>query len=88
MFGGTNDNLSEILKVDKTKVAGLKLFLGSSTGNMLVDNPEVLEEIFSKTDLLISTHCEDEATIKKKPRTSNSYLWRCYSYRETLRDTQ
>lgn len=65
MFGGTNDNLSEILKVDKTKVAGLKLFLGSSTGNMLVDNPAVLEEIFSKTDLLISTHCEDEATIKK-----------------------
>ena len=65
MYGGTNDNLSEILKVDKTKVAGLKLFLGSSTGNMLVDNPKVLEEIFSKTDLLISTHCEDEATIKK-----------------------
>lgn len=65
MFGGTNDNLDEILKVDKNKVAGLKLFLGSSTGNMLVDNPEVLEEIFSKTDLLISVHCEDEATIKK-----------------------
>ncbi len=64
MFGGTNDNLEEILKVDKTKVAGLKLFLGSSTGNMLVDDPKVLEEIFSKTDLLISAHCEDEATIK------------------------
>ncbi|MBT8261362.1 MAG: dihydroorotase [Bacteroidia bacterium] len=65
MFGGTNDNLEEILKVDKTKVAGLKLFLGSSTGNMLVDDPTVLEEIFSKTDLLISVHCEDESTIKK-----------------------
>ena len=65
MFGGTNDNLDEILKVDPKKVAGLKLFLGSSTGNMLVDNPEVLEEIFSKTNLLISAHCEDEATIKK-----------------------
>jgi len=64
MFGGTNDNLEEILKVDKNKVAGLKLFLGSSTGNMLVDNPEVLEKIFSSTDLLISVHCEDEATIK------------------------
>ncbi|TDI73836.1 MAG: dihydroorotase [Bacteroidetes bacterium] len=64
MFGGTNDNLEEILKVDKTKVAGLKLFLGSSTGNMLLDDPVVLEEIFSKTDLLISVHCEDEATIK------------------------
>jgi dihydroorotase len=64
MFGGTNDNLDEILKVDTKNVAGLKLFLGSSTGNMLVDNLEVLENIFSKTDMLISVHCEDEATIK------------------------
>ena len=51
MFGGTNDNLEEILKVDTKNVAALKLFLGSSTGNMLVDNPEVLEKIFSSTDL-------------------------------------
>ena len=65
MFGGTNDNLEEILKVDETKVAGLKVFLGSSTGNMLVDDPVILEEIFSKTNLLISVHCEDETTIKK-----------------------
>jgi dihydroorotase len=65
MFGGTNDNLDEILKLDPKKVAGLKLFLGSSTGNMLVDNPEVLEKIFSSTDLVISVHCEDEATIRK-----------------------
>lgn len=65
MFGGTNDNLDEILKVDPQKVAGLKLFLGSSTGNMLVDDPKILEEIFSKTQLLISAHCEDEATIKQ-----------------------
>ena len=65
MFGGTNDNLDEILKVDHKKVAGLKLFLGSSTGNMLVDDPKTLENIFSKTKLLISVHCEDEATIKK-----------------------
>ncbi len=65
MFGGTNDNLDEILKIDKTKVAGLKLFLGSSTGNMLVDNEAVLEKIFSSTDLIISVHCEDEATIKE-----------------------
>lgn len=64
MFGGTNDNLEEILKVDPQKVAGLKLFLGSSTGNMLVDDPKVLEEIFSKTKLRISVHCEDETTIK------------------------
>ncbi|MEO6347896.1 MAG: dihydroorotase [Aquaticitalea sp.] len=65
MFGGTNDNLEEILKVDSKKVAGLKLFLGSSTGNMLVDNPQILEKIFRSTDLLISAHCEDEATIKQ-----------------------
>jgi len=64
MFGGTNDNLEEILKVDPKQVAGLKLFLGSSTGNMLVDNPEVLKKIFSSTDLLISVHCEDEGTIR------------------------
>ena len=64
MFGGTNNNLNEILKVDPKNVAGLKLFLGSSTGNMLVDNPDVLEEIFKKTDLLISVHCEDEKTVK------------------------
>lgn len=64
MFGGTNDNLEEILKVNKKEVAGLKLFLGSSTGNMLVDNLEILEKIFKSTDLLISVHCEDEATIK------------------------
>ena len=64
MFGGTNDNLDEILKVDPKSVAGLKLFLGSSTGNMLVDDPKVLEKIFSSTNLLISAHCEDEATIK------------------------
>ena len=64
MFGGTNNNLDEILKVDPKKVAALKLFLGSSTGNMLVDNPKVLEEIFYKTDLLIAVHCEDEQTIR------------------------
>ena len=65
MFGGTNTNLDEILKVDPKTVAGLKLFLGSSTGNMLVDDPEVLEKIFKSTNLLISVHCEDEETIKR-----------------------
>ncbi|WP_343623180.1 dihydroorotase [Flavobacterium lindanitolerans] len=64
MFGGTNDNLEEILKVNPRTVAGLKLFLGSSTGNMLVDNDEVLEKIFASTPLLIAVHCEDETTIK------------------------
>ena len=64
MFGGTNDNLDEILKLDKNAAAGLKLFLGSSTGNMLVDSPEILEKIFSSTDMVISVHCEDEQTIR------------------------
>jgi dihydroorotase len=65
MFGGTNDNLSEVLKTNPKNVAGIKLFLGSSTGNMLVDNEVVLEKIFSSTKMLIAVHCEDEATIKK-----------------------
>lgn len=65
MFGGTNDNLEEILKVNPKTVAGLKLFLGSSTGNMLVDDPEIIEKIFRSTNMVISVHCEDEATIRK-----------------------
>ena len=65
MFGGTNDNLEELLKTNPKNVAGIKLFLGSSTGNMLVDNEEVLEKIFSSSKMLIAVHCEDEATIKK-----------------------
>ena len=64
MFGGTNDNLEELLRTNPKKVAGIKLFLGSSTGNMLVDDEEILEKIFSLTKLLIAVHCEDEATIK------------------------
>ncbi|PWG05811.1 dihydroorotase [Polaribacter aquimarinus] len=65
MFGGTNTNLEELLKTDPKKVAGIKLFLGSSTGNMLVDDVEVLEKIFLSTKMIISVHCEDEATIRK-----------------------
>jgi len=65
MMGGTNDNLKELLKTDPEKVAAIKLFLGSSTGNMLVDDEKVLEEIFSKTKMLIAAHCEDETTIQQ-----------------------
>ena len=64
MMGGTNDNLEEILKTNPKNVAGIKLFLGSSTGNMLVDNQEAIEKIFSSTKMLIAVHCEDETTIK------------------------
>lgn len=64
MFGGTNDNLEEIKRLDFKKVPALKLFLGSSTGNMLVDNSNVLKEIFLNTPIRIALHCEDEGTIK------------------------
>lgn len=63
-MGGTNDNLEEIMKTDLHDVCGLKIFMGSSTGNMLVDNRDVLEEIFSSFKGTIALHCEDEATIK------------------------
>ena len=65
MMGGTNDNLEEILKTNPKNVAGLKLFLGSSTGDMLVDSSESLEKIFSNTNLLIAVHSEDETTVKE-----------------------
>tara|TARA_B100001059_G_scaffold203492_1_gene212186 strand:+ start:26403 stop:27746 length:1344 start_codon:yes stop_codon:yes gene_type:complete len=65
LFGGTNDNLEEIKSFDTTLAAGLKLFLGSSTGNMLVDDEQVLKKIFSSIDLPIAVHCEDEDTIRK-----------------------
>ena len=64
MMGASNDNLEEVLKTNPKNVAGIKIFLGSSTGNMLVDNEAVLERIFSSTPLLIAVHCEDETTIK------------------------
>ncbi len=65
MFGGTNENIEEIKNIDSKKVAGLKLFLGSSTGNMLVDEESVLKNIFLNTDLLISVHSEDENIINE-----------------------
>jgi len=63
-MGATNTNLEELRKVDPRKVCGLKIFMGSSTGNMLVDNKEALSSIFAEIPMLIATHCEDEATIQ------------------------
>jgi dihydroorotase len=63
-MGASNDNLDEVLKTDGKNVCGVKVFMGSSTGNMLVDNKKTLEGIFSECPLLIATHCEDEETIK------------------------
>ena len=68
MFGGTNDNLDEIKKINPTEVAGIKLFLGSSTGKMLIDNLNSIEKIFSSTSLPISAHCEDEQTIRNNTK--------------------
>lgn len=62
-MGATNTNLDELHKVDPAKVCGVKVFMGSSTGNMLVDNTETLSGIFKEIPMLIATHCEDEATI-------------------------
>ena len=65
MFGGTNNNLDEIKALDEKKVPALKLFLGSSTGNMLINNQKVLKDIFKSTNLVIAVHCEDEDIINK-----------------------
>jgi dihydroorotase len=63
-MGVGNDNLEEVLKTNPQNVCGLKIFMGSSTGNMLVDNPNTLEAVFKNADMLIATHCEDEATVR------------------------
>jgi dihydroorotase len=63
-MGAGNDNLAEVLRTDPRRVCGVKVFMGSSTGNMLVDNPAVLEALFRDCKLLIATHCEDETTVK------------------------
>jgi dihydroorotase len=70
-IGATNDNLNEVLRADPAKVCGIKIFMGSSTGNMLIDNEKALRELFSKAHMIISSHCEDETTIRK-----NSELYR------------
>ena len=72
MFGGTNDNIDEIKKLDNKTVPALKLFLGSSTGNMLVDDQKILKEIFESTDLLIAVHSEDEKIINNNLRLFKS----------------
>ena len=69
-MGASNDNLEHVLKTDPHTVCGVKAFMGSSTGNMLVDDPVTLEQLFSKVSMLIATHCEDEATIRK-----NMKIW-------------
>ena len=64
-MGANNDNLKEVLKTNKSDVCGIKVFMGSSTGNMLVDNKDTLSQIFKNSSLLVATHCEDEKTIRE-----------------------
>ncbi len=64
-MGASNDNLEEVMKTDVSNVCGLKIFMGSSTGNLLVDDPKTLEGFFSRFTSIIATHCEDEPTIRK-----------------------
>jgi dihydroorotase len=64
-MGASNDNIDEVLKTNSKNICGVKVFMGSSTGNMLVDNETTLTNIFSKCNMLIATHCEDEETIRK-----------------------
>lgn len=65
-MGASNDNYEEVMLTDPTQVCGIKIFMGSSTGNMLVDAPEVLEKIFANAPCIIATHCEDEPTVKSR----------------------
>lgn len=70
-IGATNTNLDEVMKVDPSEVCGIKLFMGSSTGNMLVDNEDTLRELFSKATMPVACHCESEPVIKR-----NSEIYR------------
>lgn len=79
-MGASNDNLKEVLKTDPAKVCGLKVFMGSSTGNMLVDDEEVLDQIFSKVKMLIATHCEDEQIV----RANNEAFYKKYGFDGTV----
>lgn len=65
-MGTTNDNLDEVLRTNPRQVCGIKIFMGSSTGNMLVDSPSTLERVFAESPMLIATHCEDEARVRER----------------------
>ena len=67
-MGASNENIDEVLKTNEKNVCGIKIFMGSSTGNMLVDSESTLEALFSRVPMLIATHCEDEATIRENMR--------------------
>jgi dihydroorotase len=68
-IGATNNNIGEIMKADPARVCGIKIFMGSSTGNMLVDNEKSLRELFRRAHMPVSAHCEDEPTIRRNSET-------------------
>lgn len=78
-MGVSNENLDEVLRTNPQNVCGVKVFMGSSTGNMLVDNTATLEKLFSQCPMLIATHCEDEATVKQ------NYDWFYSKYGENIK---
>lgn len=71
-FGANNENIAEITSLDPKKVCGVKVFMGSSTGNMLVDNPIALDRIFSEAPLLVATHCEKEAIVRENTQKAQN----------------
>lgn len=71
-MGASNTNLEEVLKTNPRNVCGIKVFMGSSTGNMLVDNRETLEALFANSKMLIALHCEDEKTIRENLQTAKN----------------
>lgn len=73
-MGAGNDNLDEVLKTNPENVCGIKIFMGSSTGNMLVDNPVTLDQLFTEVPMLIATHCEDEETVRKNSAAYKAYF--------------
>ena len=83
-LGATNDNIEEVLSADPGTICGIKIFMGSSTGNMLVNNEQALESLFAQSPMLIATHCEDETTIKRnveeyKLRFGNNVPWSAHA---------
>ena len=81
-MGASNHNLDEVLRTDPTQVCGIKVFMGSSTGDMLVDESEVLEGIFKEAPTLVATHCEDEATVRANAAAARGE-WRARANRAT-----
>ena len=79
-LGGTNDNLEEVKKVNPRNVCGVKIFMGSSTGNMLVDQEEALNGLFANSPILIATHCESESRVKSRYAEAHAQFFGAQKY--------